>query len=361
MSNKILNTLEVSPNGLKLGFEKISETYSFTYDDISLLPNQISEIEHRSECDTSVEFLGIKLGVPIIGSPMNTVVGGKMAKALADLRCLGIIHRFNTIDEQIKELNDNGLKNSEYKSAAVGINKKTDIERLKKVADFGIKIICIDIANGGSKMVEEFLNVISNIVTEYDLKLIAGNVASYETTEFLINAKVDAIRVGIGNGAMCSTSIKSGIGIGQVDAIIRALEAKTNLDSDVKIIADGGIDTPGAMCKALALGCDAVMFGRILAGTEESPGDVLKYNNQRWKKYIGSASFAVKQEKKDYIEGEESLVPYKGAVAKIIKEYTEGLQSSMSYLNSRTIKDFQYNASFVKLTSNSFNERKPQI
>lgn len=361
MQKTITNKIKVSSNGHKLGFEKIGQSYSFTYDDISLLPDQISEIRHRSECDTSVDFLGIKLGIPIIGSPMNTVVGGKMMKALADLKCLGIMHRFNTIDEQIKEFTDNGLQNSDFKSAAIGINKNTDIERLRKLADFGIKIICIDIANGGSKMIEEFLDSSRKIVSEYGLKLIGGNVASYETTEFLIKAKVDAIRVGIGNGAMCSTSVKSGIGIGQVDAIIRALEAKISLKSDVKIIADGGINTPGAMCKALALGCDAVMFGRVLAGTEESPGDVLKYNNQRWKKYCGSASFAVKQEKKDYIEGEESLVPYKGGVAKIIKEYTEGLQSSMSYLNSRTIADFQQNASFVKLTSNSFNERKPQI
>ncbi len=361
MQKAISNKTEVSNNGLKPGSQKISDSYSFTYDDISLLPNQISEIEHRSECDTSVEFLGIKLNMPVIGSPMNTVVGGKMAKALADLKCLGIIHRFNTIDEQIKELSDNGLANSEYKSAAIGINKNTDIERLKRLADFGIKIICVDIANGGSRMVGVFLNSTSKIISEYDIKLIAGNVASYETTEFLIQMNVDAIRVGIGNGAMCSTSIKSGIGIGQVDAIIRALEAKNDLGSNVKIIADGGINTPGAMCKALALGCDAVMFGRVLAGTEESPGDVLKYNNQRWKKYCGSASFAVKQEKKNYIEGEESLVPYKGAVSKIIREYKEGLQSSMSYLNSRTIEEFQRNASFVKLTSNSFNERKPQI
>ena len=335
--------------------------YSFTYDDISLLPNHISEIEHRSECDTSVDFLGIKLGMPVIGSPMNTVVGGKMAKALADLKCLGVIHRFNSPEDQIREFKDNGLTDSEFKSAAIGINKETDIERLKKLADFGIRIICVDIANGGSKMVEVFLDSISKIISDYGLKLIAGNVASYETTEFLIKANVDAIRVGIGNGAMCSTSIKSGIGIGQVDAIIRALQARHELKSNVKIIADGGINTPGAMCKALALGCNAVMFGRVLAGTEESPGDVLKYNNQRWKKYCGSASFAVKQDKKDYIEGEESLVPYKGAVAKIIKEYTEGLQSSMSYLNSRTIEEFQQNASFVKLTSNSFNERKPQV
>ncbi|MEO8446599.1 MAG: guanosine monophosphate reductase [bacterium] len=347
-------------NGVS-GFKKISDTYSFTYDDISLLPNQISEIAHRSECDTSVDFLGLKLGMPIIGSPMNTVVGGRMMKALADLKCLGVIHRFNSIDEQIKEMNENGLENSDYKCAAIGINKSNDLDRLKSLADAGLKVICVDIANGGSRMIEEFMSLAQFTIKQYDLKIIAGNVASSETTEFLINAGADAIRVGIGNGAMCSTSIKSGIGIGQVDAIIRALEAKEKLGSNVQIIADGGINTPGAMCKALALGCDAVMFGRVLAGTEESPGEVLKYNNQRWKKYCGSASFAVKQEKKDYIEGEESLVPYKGGVSKIIKEYTEGLQSSMSYLNSRTIEEFQKNATFVKLTSNSFNERKPQI
>ncbi len=361
MSKEILTKSEVSLNGKKLGYQKISDSYSFTYDDISLLPNQISEIEHRAECDTSVDFLGIKLSLPVIGSPMNTVVGGKMAKALAELKCLGIMHRFNSIEEQIKEMSDNGLPDTEYKSAAIGINKNADIERIVKLADFGIKIICIDVANGGSKMIEDFFSSIQDIVTRYKLKIIAGNVASYETTEFLIHAGVDAIRVGIGNGAMCSTSVKSGIGIGQVDAIIRSLEARNNLGSNVKIIADGGINTPGAMCKALALGCDAVMFGRILAGTEESPGEVLKYNNQRWKKYCGSASFAVKQDKKNYIEGEESLVPYKGDVSKIIREYKEGLQSSMSYLNSRTIEEFQHKASFVKLTSNSFNERKPQL
>lgn len=356
-----MEKVNVSTNGLKLGYQKINDSYSFTYDDISLLPNQISEIEHRAECDTGVDFLGLKLSVPIIGSPMNTVVGGKMAKSLADLKCLGIVHRFNSINEQVREFAENGLENSPYKSAAIGINKDTDIERLRKLADFGIKIICIDVANGGSGMLEDFLSHSKKIIEDYGIKLIAGNVASFETTEFLIKCGVDAIRVGIGNGAMCSTSIKSGVGIGQVDAIIRALEAKRHLGSDVKIIADGGINTPGAMCKALALGCNAVMFGRVLAGTEESPGEVLKYNNQRWKKYCGSASFAVKQEKKNFIEGEESLVPYKGAVAKIVKEYTEGLQSSMSYLNSRTIEEFQQKASFVKLTSNSFNERKPQV
>ncbi len=361
MSKSIFDPVEVSTNGHKSGFEKISNFYSFTYNDISLLPNQISEIEHRSECDTSVDFLGIRLSVPIIGSPMNTVVGGRMAKALGDLKCLGIIHRFNTIDEQLREFKDNEIENSEYISAAIGINMKIDLDRLKRLADFGLKIICVDIANGGSKMIKEFLNQANNIISAYKLKLIAGNVASYETTEFLIDARVDAIRVGIGNGAMCSTSVKSGIGIGQVDAIIRAINARNDLKSDVKIIADGGINTPGAMCKALALGCDAVMFGRVLAGTEEAPGEVLKYNNQRWKKYCGSASFAVKQEKKDYIEGEESLVPYKGAVAKIIKEYTEGLQSSMSYLNSRTMEEFREKAFFVTLTSNSFDERKPQV
>ena len=344
-----------------MSYKNITQTYSLTYDDISLLPDQISAVESRANCDTSADFFGIKLEIPIIGSPMNTVTGGRMAKSLADLKCLGVIHRFNTIEEQIEEFEHNDLKGNEFKSAAVGINKKIDIDRLKKLADYGIKIMCVDIANGGSKMIESYLNDIQNIIKQYDLKIIAGNVASYETTKFLIDLKVDAIRVGIGNGAMCSTSIKSGIGIGQVDAIIRALTAKDEMKSDVKIIADGGINTPGAMCKALALGCDTVMFGRVLAGTEEAPGDVLKYNNQLWKKYCGSASFAVKQEKKNYIEGEESLVTYKGSVTKIIRDYQEGLQSSMSYLNSRTIAEFQKNSTFVRLTSNSFNERKPQV
>jgi IMP dehydrogenase len=344
-----------------MSFENIIQNHSLTYDDISLLPNQISEIEHRANCDTSVDFLGLELAMPIIASPMNTVCGGKMAKTLSELQCLGIIHRFNSVDEQLEEFTENGLLISDYKAAAVGINLETETKRIQKLADAGIKIFCIDIANGGSRMIEKFVNNISNLVKQYKLKIIAGNVASYETTKYLIRLEVDAIRVGIGNGAMCSTSIKSGIGIGQVDAIIRALFAKKDLKSDVKIIADGGINNPGAMCKAIALGCDAVMFGRVLAGTEEAPGDVLKYNNQRWKKYCGSASFAVKQEDKKYIEGEESLVPYKGTVMKLLREYKEGLQSSMSYLNSLSLTEFQNKAEFVKLTSHSFDERKPQI
>ena len=344
-----------------MSFENIIQNHSLTYDDISLLPNQISEIEHRANCDTSVDFLGLKLAMPIIASPMNTVCGGKMAKTLSELQCLGVIHRFNSVDEQLEEFTENGLLISDYKAAAVGINLEAETKRIQKLADAGIKIFCIDIANGGSRMIEKFVNNISNLVKQYKIKIIAGNVASYETTKYLIRLEVDAIRVGIGNGAMCSTSIKSGIGIGQVDAIIRALYAKKDLKSDVKIIADGGINNPGAMCKAIALGCDAVMFGRVLAGTEEAPGDVLKYNNQRWKKYCGSASFAVKQEDKKYIEGEESLVPYKGTVIKLLKEYKEGLQSSMSYLNSLNLSEYQNKAEFVKLTSHSFDERKPQI
>ncbi|MFA7361881.1 MAG: guanosine monophosphate reductase [Candidatus Kapaibacterium sp.] len=344
-----------------MSYKNILFEDSLTYDDVSLLPNQISAVEHRSDCDTSIEFCGTKLMVPIIASPMNTVCGGRMAKALADLGALGIIHRFNSAEEQIAEFKESNLNGSDFRCAALGINADTEIDRLKKLADYGVKIFCVDIANGGSRMIEKYLNAIKTSVAEYKLKIIAGNVASSETTKFLINLGVDAIRVGIGNGAMCSTSIKSGIGIGQVDAIVRALSAKDDLRSSVKIIADGGISTPGAMCKAIALGCDAVMFGRVLAGTDEAPGEVLKYNNQRWKKYCGSASFAVKQENKNYIEGEESLVPYKGSVSKLIKEYREGLQSSMSYLNSKDINEYQKKATFVKLTSHSFLERKPQV
>jgi IMP dehydrogenase len=335
--------------------------YSLTYDDISLLPNQISELEHRADCDTSVNFLGIKLDMPIIASPMNTVCDGKMARKLADINCLGIVHRFNTIKEQIAEFENNNLRDSIYRAAAIGINAESDYERLQQLADIGVQIFCIDVANGGSKLLEKFLNKIQNCISKYDLKIIAGNVASYEATKFLMDLNVDAIRVGIGNGAMCSTSIKCGVGIGQVDALNRALEARDEVDSKTLIIADGGINNPGKMCKALALGADVVMFGRVLAGTDESPGDVIKYNSQLWKKYCGSASFASKQDKKNYIEGEESLIPYKGSVLKIIQDYKEGLQSSMSYLNSNNLKEYSQKAEFVQLSLNSFNERMPQF
>jgi len=336
--------------------------YSLTYDDISILPNKISEIQHRSDCDTSVDFLGLKLNMPIIASPMNTVCDGKMARKLADINCLGVIHRFNTIEQQILEFQNNGLNNTKYKAAAIGINLQADLERLQKLVDIGVKIFCIDVANGGSSLVAEFINKIQTIIKFYDLKIIAGNVASAEATKFLIDLEVDAIRVGIGNGAMCSTSIKSGVGIGQVDALNRALEIRDSLNkNNVKIIADGGINNPGKMCKALALGSDVVMFGRVLAGTDEAPGDVIKYNNQLWKKYCGSASFASKQEKKNYIEGEESLIPYKGSVIKIIQEYKEGLQSSMSYINSKNLQEYFLNAEFIQLSLNSFNERMPQF
>lgn len=337
------------------------EDFSYTYDDISLVPNQISEIEHRADCDTSVEFLGISLSVPVIASPMNTVCGGRMAMALAEMGTLGVMHRFNRSDVQVAEMKAYGLDNTSHKAAAIGINVESEPQRLKMLADFGVRIICIDVANGGSRILENFVNLVSGTLREYGIRTIMGNVASYETTRYLIDLGADAIRVGIGSGAMCSTSIKSGIGIGQVDAVIRALEARRDSGKDVKIIADGGISTPGAMCKAVALGCDAVMIGRALAGCDESPGEVLKYNNQRWKKYCGSASFAVKQENKNYVEGEESLVPYKGSATKVITEYKEGLQSSMSYLNSPKISVFQKNARFVKLSSSSFNERHPQF
>lgn len=342
---------------------KIFEWTSLTYDYISLLPNQISEIKHRSECDTSVSFLGITLNIPIIASPMNTVCGGKMRKKLSDLGCLGIVHRFNTPEEQLNKFfhSDLSYVDKNTWAGAVGLNSEMEFERLKKLANAGVKIICIDIANGGSKMIEKYLNKVQQVISEFKLKIIAGNVASYESTKYLIELGVDAIRVGIGNGAGCSTSIKSGIGIGQVDAIQRALIARNDLRSNIKIIADGGIINPGTFCKAIALGCDAVMMGRALAGTDESPGEIIKYNNQMWKRYYGSASFAAKQENKNYIEGEETLVPYRGSVSKIIKEYQEGLQSSMSYLNSKTIKEYQEKAEFVKLTSHAFNERKPQI
>jgi IMP dehydrogenase/GMP reductase len=158
------------------------------------------------------------------------------------------------------------------------------------------------------------------------LKIIIGNTATGATLETLENAGADAVRVGIGGGSVCTTSIQTGIGIGQVSAILDTVMTKKEKKLKIEIIADGGIKHAGDIAKAIALGADAVMLGRMLAGTKETPGEVIKYNGMLWKKYRGSASFGVKM-KNVFVEGEETMVPYKGTVKNVIDSIMDGLRS----------------------------------
>ncbi len=323
---------------------------TLTYDDISLVPREISAIKSRKEVITKQSFMGIELGLPIISSPMDSVTGLEMAKALDSLGCLGVVNRFDSSLEQLKK---NPEILNEIKSVAVALTVEEDL--LELLTAHGI-ILCIDTANASNL---EVLKKCEEIKTKYKAKVMVGNIAVGDGLKDLVNAGADSVRVGIGGGSVCTTSIQTGIGIGQVASILDVIFAREKEKLDIEIIADGGIKSPGDVAKAIALGADVVMLGRMLAGTRETPSEVIKYQDQLWKKYRGSASFGVKM-KNEFIEGEETMIPYKGTVKNVVDGISDGLRSSMSYMNCKNIPDLQSKNSFAVLSNSAYLERLPK-
>jgi IMP dehydrogenase len=231
----------------------------------------------------------------------------------------------------------------------------TSLDTIKKLSE-GIKIICIDTANANN---QEVLKKTELLKKNLKVKVIVGNIAHGASLKQLVEAGADGVRVGIGSGSVCSTSIQTGIGIGQVSSILDVFFARKENKLKIAIIADGGIKGAGDFAKAIALGADAVMLGRLLAGTRETPGEVIRYRDQLWKKYRGSASFGVKM-KNEFIEGEETMVAYKGVVANVVNAISDGLRSSMSYMNCRTIEDLRKIETFAVLSNSAYLERLPK-
>jgi len=324
--------------------------HSLTYDDISLIPTQVSRIKSRTEASTGSSFLGLKLSVPIISSPMDSVTGIEMAKELTHLGCIGILNRFDSsLDSVLNIKNGKGIR-------SVSIALTTDQKTIEKIVEKKY-LICIDTANANNN---EVLKKTEQIKKKYDVKVIVGNIAHGQSLHQLEDAGADAVRVGIGSGSVCTTSIQTGIGIGQVSSLLNVYFAKIEKKLKIKIIADGGIKSPGDVAKAIALGSDIVMLGRMLSGTRETPGEVIKYKGQLWKKYRGSASFGVKM-KNEFIEGEETMVAYKGVVKNVVDAISDGLKSSMSYMNCFSLEELRKTETFAVLSNSSFLERLPRI
>jgi len=323
---------------------------SLTYDDISLIPTNVSRVKSRKEVDTSSKFLGLNLALPLVSSPMESVTGIEMAIELYSLGCLAIVNRFDSSLDEIL-INKNGIR----KINAVSVALNTPLNTIKKLA-IGRKVICIDTANASNR---EVLKKTEQIKSSVKVKVIVGNIAHGASLKQLVDAGADGVRVGIGSGSVCSTSIQTGIGIGQVSSILDAYFTREKLKLKIDIIADGGIKGAGDVAKAIALGADAVMVGRLLAGTRETPGEVIRYSDQLWKKYRGSASFGVKM-RNEFIEGEETMVAYKGAVKNVVNAVSDGLRSSMSYMNCKSIDELRKTETFAVLSTYSYLERLPK-
>lgn len=339
--------------------------YAYTYDDIQIIP-KYSEVESRSQCDLTSRFTKqYTLGTPLIASPMDTVTESTMALSIASHGGVGIIHRFMSIDVQKKQVWK--VKEQEkLVSAAIGATGDFK-ERATELVNAGAIVLLIDVAHGNTKQVKDAIKWCKENLPGY-VDIIAGNVATADGAYNLAVWGADAVRVGIGNGSLCETRIRTGIGIPQVTALIDCIKAVELSKCDIPIIADGGIRMTGDVAKALSLGAESVMIGSLLAGTRESPGEIQRMgmwpNEQLFKKYRGSASAEVKQvhglEEKN-VEGNSKLIPYKGKVERIINDIRDGVRSSMSYVNAKNIREFHLNSEHVLITQNGVIEAKPHL
>lgn len=332
------------------------------FDDILLVPQE-SEVSSRLSVDLHM-FLGpdlrqIPLPFPVIAAPMDTVCGIDMCITISEHGGMGILHRYMPIEEQIEatvELSKNKNKFGVSVGATNGF-----MNDARKLVGAGAKVVLVDIANGHSSYA---IQAVQDLRKEFgnEVHIMAGNVATVEGFKNLAMAGADSIRVGIGGGSACTTRIISGHGVPTLQSIMDIYQWKKD-NSYTSIIADGGIRNSGDMVKAFAAGADAVMIGSMLAGTDESPGEIVTdHNGREVKMFRGMASAHAQMDKFGRVsvaEGVSTTVPYKGSAKHILDQVRGGLGSGCSYSGVSTLSELAENAEYVKVTSLSLNESKP--
>ena len=331
----------------------------FTFDDVLIRP-AASSIE-PAEAQLNTTIAGIELSVPFLSAAMDRVTEARMAIALGKLGGLGVIHRNCSLEQQaalVREVKAVGVK----VAAACG---PFAVDRAVALDEAGADAIVIDCAHGHNMKVVESAKKIKKQLKH--AKMIFGNIATAEAAREACKF-ADAVKVGVGPGSICTTRLVSGVGVPQLSAIMDV--ASVALKKRVPIIADGGIRNSGDIAKALAAGASAVMCGNMFAGTDESPGEIVERDGNRYKEYRGMGSKAVIDSasgkeryfthgRKAVPEGVEAIVHYKGPVGDIIATIASGLQVAFGYVGARNIKEFQKNAHFIHITHASIAEGKP--
>ena len=395
-----------------------------TYDDVNIIP-KYSELESRDKVDLTTRFTkNTVLSIPIVASPMDTVTEIDMAKEMLDWGGVGVIHRFQSVENQARMMKSLHYEWDRYFEPVSGItdgtertlekeweewfwdfsrNKPPDEEdwkdlkerfyfadslihdeeiwkkrplcaaigvtgdykeRAQELVKNGCNVLLIDVAHGHHVLVK---NAIEELKNEFgrNVEIIGGSIATKEATKDLCEWGVDGIRVGIGNGSLCETRIRTGIGLPQISVLFDVCSVADNYS--VPCIADGGIRYVGDISKAIGAGADSVMLGSIIAGTKETPGDTHKVgewpNEKLYKKYRGSASLDSKADRgeSNNVEGNSKIIPYKGKVKRIISDIRDGLSSAFSYVGASDVLDFQSKCEFVQVTQAGVIEAKPHL
>jgi IMP dehydrogenase len=357
-------------DALKPDFNEKVSMLGLTYDDVLLLPDASDVVP--SEVDTATHLTrNIRLSVPLVSSAMDTVTESAMAIAMARAGGIGIIHRNLAVNEQVTHVKL--VKGASLLvGAAVGVGDD-GFERAQNLIEVGVDVVVVDTAHGHHRAVLDAIERIKKAFPEQEV--IGGNVATRAGAQALINAGADAVKVGVGPGSICTTRVVAGVGVPQITAIMEA--AKACLKSDVPLIADGGLQYSGDIAKAIV--ADSVMLGSLLAGCDESPGELIEIDGRKYKAYRGMGSLGAMQsrgEKKSYskdrymqddVLAEDKLVPegiegkvgHRGSVGDVVHQLVGGLRSGMGYAGAPDISHLKRDGRLVQITYAGLQESHP--
>lgn len=375
-SGIINDPVSLKADGTLLDAKKITDNYKISgvpvVDDYGILIGILTNRDMRFETDMSK-----KIGDVMTKAPLITAKEGTSLEEAKEIMHKHRIEKLPIVDKDyvlkglitIKDIQ----KKIEYPNAntdelgrlrvggAIGVGQ---LDRAKALWEAGADVLVLDSAHGHSKNI---IKTLESIKRDLDIDVVVGNVVTPEATRDLISAGADAVKVGIGPGSICTTRIVAGVGMPQISAVAGC--AEVGQKAGVPIIADGGIKYSGDIAKALAVGASSVMVGSLLAGTEESPGDLLLYQGRQYKSYrgMGSIGAMTKGSSDRYFqegtaqdklvpEGIEGRVPYRGKIGDVIHQLVGGLRSSMGYLGSPDIPTLWQRAEFVEITSAGLRE-----
>ncbi len=366
------------------GFANKIAMLGLTFDDVLMVPAP-SDVTPNTVSTKTELTPTLTLNIPILSAAMDTVTESRLAIRLAQLGGLGVVHKNMLIEQQAAEvkrvkdapvdlgLNPNAAVDANGRllvAGAVGVTNDT-LDRVVAMVEAGVDAIVLDSAHGHSTGVLRKVTEVREAFPE--LNIIAGNIATGAGAAALYDAGADVVKVGIGPGSICTTRVVAGTGVPQVTAIIEA--ATTAAQYGKTIVADGGIKWSGDIVKAIAAGGNAVMLGSMLAGTDETPGEVLEGSTtgKKFKAYRGMGSIAamengskdryfqgeVKEVNKMVPEGIEARTEYKGTLADVVFQLIGGLRSGMGYTGSASIKDLVEKGQFIQITNAGLIESHP--
>ena len=375
-SGVIIDPIYISPDSALFQAKAITDNYKISgvpvVDDKGNLIGILTNRDMRFETDLSRCVKEVMTKAPLITAREGTsleearnIMNKHKIEKLPIVNEKGVLKGLITIKDIQKRIEYPNSNKDDFGrlrvGAAIGVFQ---YDRAKALVDAGVDVLVLDSAHGHSKGIIE---TVKEIKKHLAVDIVAGNVATSEGAQALIDAGADGVKVGIGPGSICTTRIVAGVGVPQITAIDEV--AKVCQKAEIPVIADGGIKYSGDIAKALAAGASSVMIGSMLAGTEESPGETIIYQGRQYKNYRGMGSLGAMNKgsadryfqegtalEKLVPEGIEGRVPYRGKIADVIHQMLGGLRSSMGYLGAKDIKTLWEKAEFVEITQSGLRE-----